>query len=166
MAYVIADPEAGWQPIAVTDTVKNHPLGTIVNAFDPTYGWGEFIYLVGVASTVVGSTVSYNQAAGTSALSADTANLTTPIAVAMSANVALQYGWYQISGAAVIQKTAVKINPAVAIFQSATVGKIMPTVTSGKQVQNAVTANAATVASATATVVVQINRPAMQGQKI
>ena len=53
MAYVISTPLAGFQPIAVTDTTQNHALGTIVQAVDPTYGAGEFIYLKGVASTAV-----------------------------------------------------------------------------------------------------------------
>ena len=41
MTYVISTPLVGAQPIAVTDTNKNHALGTIVKAIDPTYGEGE-----------------------------------------------------------------------------------------------------------------------------
>jgi hypothetical protein len=36
------------------------------------------------------------------ALAPSTANLAQPLAVAMGANVAGQYGWYQISGQAVV----------------------------------------------------------------
>lgn len=48
------------QDIRTTDTVQNHPLGTIVKAehtpaSGTSYGMGEYIYLKGVASTVVGS---------------------------------------------------------------------------------------------------------------
>ena len=57
MAYTITTPLAGFQGIALTDTTQNHALGTIVQATDPTYGAGEFIYLKGIASTVVGSMV-------------------------------------------------------------------------------------------------------------
>ena len=167
MTYTITAPaNAGFQPIAVTDTTQNHALGTEVSAIDPTYGEGRFIYLKGIASTVVGSMVTYNQVTGVTALSPNTANLTTPFAVAMSANVANQYGWYQIRGAAVIKKTAVIVNPGVKVYQSATTGRIMSTTASGKQIQNAISANAATVASATSTVVVQINCPGGQGQLI
>ena len=50
---------AGAQPIANTETAAKHALGQKVRGTDPTYGDGEFIYLLGVASTVVGSIVNY-----------------------------------------------------------------------------------------------------------
>ncbi len=50
----------GHQPIASNSTTQNHPLGTIVQASDPTYGGGEFIYLQGVVSTAVASWVTFN----------------------------------------------------------------------------------------------------------
>src|SRR5574341_1310928 len=87
----------GGQPIADTSAVQKHPLGTRVRAVDPTYGEGEFIYLKGVASTVVGSAVSYDQKNGTTTLAV--AATRGPIAIAMSANVAAQYGWYAVAGA-------------------------------------------------------------------
>lgn len=99
MAYVIQDNSTGWQPIATTETSAKHPLGTIMKASDPTYGSGEFIYLKGVASTAIGSWVTYNLDDGGTALLA--ANAIGPVGIAMSANVANQYGWYQISGKAV-----------------------------------------------------------------
>ena len=99
MAFLITDQIIGSQPIATTDTVQNHPLGTIVRAVDPTYGAGEFIYLAGAASTAVGSWVIYNPDDYSTTLAS--ANGIGPIAIAMSANVASQYGWYQISGKAV-----------------------------------------------------------------
>jgi hypothetical protein len=48
------------QPIHSTSTTQNLPLGTIVQAADGIQGVGEFIYLQGVASTVVGSLVTYD----------------------------------------------------------------------------------------------------------
>ena len=98
MAYTIANPIIGTQPIANTETVQKHPLGLIVTAIDPVYGVGEFIYLSGVASTVLGSWVTYNQDDNSTTLLA--ANAIGPVGVAMSINVASQYGWYQISGVA------------------------------------------------------------------
>lgn len=74
-------------------------LGTIETARDPTYGEGEFIFLKGVASTVVGDWVGYSPALGTSVRAI--ANGTYPLAVAMAAtNTTTKYGWYQISGIA------------------------------------------------------------------
>ncbi len=96
MAFYITNPVIGTQPIADTDTVQRHPLGTIVTATDPTYGAGEFIYLPGVVDPVVGSVVIYNPANFATSLAV--ANDIGPVACAMSANVASQYGWYQIQG--------------------------------------------------------------------
>lgn len=164
MAYTPTTPVLGLQAIATTDTTQNHPLGTIITATDPTYGTGEFIYLKGVASTVVGSLVSYDQVNGTTTLSpASTANNAFPVAVAMSANVASQYGWYQIAGAAIIKKTAVKVNPGVKLYLSSTAGRVSSTSSSGRTVLGCVSINAATVASATSTITAEINRPIAQG---
>jgi hypothetical protein len=127
---------------------------------------GEFIYLKGVASTVVGSLVVYNPSTTTTALAPNTANLGQPVAVAMSANVAAQYGWYQIGGVATVKKTAVAVSPNVRLFISGTTGRLMPTVATGKQVLNARSANVASVTTTTSTVLVSINRPFVQGQVI
>jgi hypothetical protein len=99
MSYVINTPIAGSQPIAERNTTQRHALGTIVRASDPTYGEGEFKYLKGVASCVLGSWVSYKDEDGTTALLA--ANAIGPVAVAMAATTASFYGWFQISGTAV-----------------------------------------------------------------
>jgi len=99
MAWRIVDTIAGTQPIATADTTQNHPLCKIVRAVDPTYGEGEFIYLKGVASTVVGDWVGYSNVTGTSVRAVANGNY--PLAVAMSAcNTTTKYGWYQISGTA------------------------------------------------------------------
>jgi len=82
MAYTITTPLAGFQGIAITDTTQNHALGTIVQATDPTYGGGEFIYLKGVASTAVGSMVDYDSYLGTTVLSPATGGVGS-VAVAM-----------------------------------------------------------------------------------
>ena len=175
MAYSFTENRAGMLQIANTDsgvTMANgtsaiptppNTLGQVVRAFDPTYGEGEFIMLVGVASTVVGSLVTYNASTYQTALSANTANQATPVAVAMAANTAGLFGWYQIGGLAVVKKTAVATNAQVAVYQSATVGRIMATAASGKQVLGARSANLATVAATVSTVIVSINRPHLQG---
>lgn len=97
MAFKLASDHIGYQQIAVTDTVQRHKLGTIVKATDDNGGGeGEFIYLLGVASTVVGSWVTYNPDDFSTTLLVPNAH--GPVAVAMSINVASQYGWYQIQG--------------------------------------------------------------------
>jgi hypothetical protein len=175
MAYTFDDYKSGLLQIAVVDTgittangtsvIPTPPnvLGGVIRAFDPTYGEGEFIMLVGVASTVVGSLVTYNTTTYQTALSPNTANLAQPVAVAMSANLAGTFGWYQIEGLAVVKKTAVAVNVGVPVYQSATTGRVMPTAASGKQLLGARSANLATVASGVSTIIVSINRPHMQG---
>ena len=175
MAYSFTENRAGLLQIANTDSgvtmangssaVPTPPatLGMVCRAFDPTYGEGEFIMLLGVASTVIGSLVTYNATTYQTTLSANTANQATPVAVAMAANTAGLFGWYQIGGLAVVKKTAVATSPQVAVYQSATTGRIMATAASGKQLLGARSANLATVASTVSTVIVSINRPHLQG---
>jgi hypothetical protein len=141
---------------------QNHPLGTIIRAEDATLGEGEFIYLTGAANTVVGMLVTYNNLAGTTTAVPNTASQNVPVAVAMSANVASQFGWYQIAGIATITKTATKINPAAKLAISATAGSVIGGSTAGKMIMNCITVNAATVASATGTIQATINRPFME----
>lgn len=83
-----------------TDTTQNFPFGTLVRGYDPIHGAGEFIYLLGVASTVAGDLVTYNSLTGVTTRGAATANDASPIAFALAPTVAALYGWYQISGAA------------------------------------------------------------------
>lgn len=145
MAYTITEDTIGYQAIAVTDTVQNHKLGTIVRAEDPTYGAGEFIYLKGVASTVVGSWVTYSLDDGSTALLA--ANAIDPVAVAMSANVANQYGWYQISGKA-IGKALTGFLDNANVYATATAGSVDDAVVAGDRVKLAKGASAVDTPSA------------------
>lgn len=120
MAFALHDLPGG-QPIADTSTVQKHPLGTRVRATDPVYGESEFVYLKGVASTVVGSHVIYDQRNGTSTLT----TLTTfgPIAVSMSANVANQFGWYCVAGSCPAKAAAAVVSGAQAQL-TATPGEV------------------------------------------
>ena len=163
MAYTISTPLVGAQPIAVTDTTQNHAVGTIVRGVDPTYGEAEFIYLKGVASTAVGSIVTYNTSSGTTALAPVGTNKPQPVAVAMSANVASQYGWYQISGIAVVAKSATVSLAANVAIGVKTIGLVAST-GSGKEVQGALVAAVASAATGRTTVQVVVNRPHMQGR--
>lgn len=179
MAYIFTEQAAGLPPItdhaipATIETVgstvitnKLVPLGTRVSAVDPTFGEGEFIRLVGVASTVVGMLVKYNATTYQTALLSVTngKNKGVPVAVAMSPCVANEHGWYQVSGNAVIKKTTVAVTPQVPIFISATDGRLKVLASAGQQILGAQTANLATIVTTTSTVVVTINRPHTQGQ--
>lgn len=153
MTFVIQDNSLGWQPIASTSTVKNHPLGTIVRASDPTYGSGEFIYLEGCASTVAGSWVTYDPDAGGTVLLA--ANAIGQVGVAMSANVDAQYGWYQINGQASAVGSTVSIADSANLYATATGGTAGSTVVTGDRIWGAKSAEA----SSDGSVLVNIHRP-------
>jgi hypothetical protein len=105
MSYGSSENSLIGQPIAETSTTLKHRLGDRFKCSDETYGPGEFIYLAGVASTAVGSVVTFNLDNGTTALAV--ANAVGPVAVAMSANTAAtSYGWYQIYGKGVARVLA------------------------------------------------------------
>jgi hypothetical protein len=133
------NPLIGAQPIAVTETTPLHVLGQRVEAKDPSYGAGEFIYLKGVASTDVGSWVTFNQDDNSTALLA--ANAIGPVAVAMSANVANQYGWYQIYGKAVGKVATGYVDNAL-VYATATAGTVDDAVVAGDRVKCALGASA------------------------
>lgn len=157
MPFIITDQRVGWQQIADTDTVQNHPLGTIVTAFDGTLGGGEFIYLLGVASTVVGSIVNYDDAYQTALDTAAVSGPSRPLAVAMSANTASRYGWYQISGLAVATKA-----DTVSFADGAGLGSaagLAVAVATGTVLQGAVVRTVASAKTGVVTVPIAISRP-------
>jgi len=168
MAWVPVNPRLGTQPIANTSTTKQHEIGTIIGAVDPTYGFGEFIYLKGGASVVAGLVVYYTDNAV-----ADSVKLTTTsgvvdggsnLAVAMAATTAALWGWFQISGQAIVLKTATKIDPASTfkVYLSATAGRVMPTSVAGRQILGARFPAVTTVTTTTSTCIVTLNRPSQK----
>lgn len=138
MTYKVSSPQIVGQAITANSTTQNLPLGTIVQAIDETYGAGEFIYLKGVGSTVVGSAVTYNADDFSTALLA--ANAIGPVGVAMSACVANEFGWYQIQGKAVIKAGTVADNGNV--YATATAGTVDDAVVAGDRVKGAKFASA------------------------
>ncbi len=157
MTYRISNPLVGAQPIADTSTTQLNPLGTIVEAVDPTLGAGEFIYLQGLAATAVGSWVTYNASDNSTALLA--ANAIAPVATAMSANVASQYGWYQIGGKAVGKALAGFADNAY-VYATATAGSVDDAVVAGDRVKMAKGASAVDTPS-TGLAYFEIQRPFM-----
>ena len=158
MTFRITDTVAGTQQIADASTTQKHPLGKIVRAKSDTYGEGEFIYLKGVASTIVGSIVEYDTSFQTGL---DTTGLATPrpLAVSMSICTASYYGWYQISGLALAAKLSTTSFAAAAAF-AASAGLAIA-VASGRIINGALVAVVASAVSVAAPdlVTVMINRP-------
>lgn len=164
MAWRSTEPELGLQPISDTSTTQLHPLGKIIRGTDPTYGDGEFIYLKGVASTAVGSLVTYDPYLATTTLAPATGGIG-PVAVSMSANVASQWGWYQIGGVAAV-KAPNAMTPGSNVYMlAATPGSVDDAQVNGEQVVNAVvTTTTGTPSSGLA--LITINRPFLQGQVV
>lgn len=163
MTYKLASPFIGAPALNdISDTAKV-ALGTIVKGVDPTYGEGEFIYLLGVANTVAGSVVTYDPSTHLTTLCAVGGNIPRPIAIAMAANVASKYGWYQISGIATVKKTCTVSLAAGAAVGVLTTGLIAGTGT-GKEIEGAVVAAVASAAAGRVTVLVTLNRPNKQGR--
>lgn len=162
MAYTLQTPQLGVQPIAVTDTTQRHPLGMTVLANDPTYGQGEFVYLKGIANTAIGSLVDYDQTLGTTALSPATAGIG-PVAVAMSANVASQYGWYQVRGAAAVKAPNAAVVGAEVFMLAATPGSVDDADVANEQIVNA-KFSTTTGTPSTGLAIIQIAYPFHQGQ--
>lgn len=166
MTYIPTENLLGVQPIGASSTTKNHDLGTIIRARDPVYGAGEFIYLLGVAATIAGSVVIWNgNATGTptfqTTLAPATANLAQPIAVAMSVNLAGSFGWYQISGNAVVATNGTLAAGPAPVYLSGS-GQVSSTGVAGKQVLNAINVTA-TGTPAANQAVIELNRPFAQG---
>ena len=125
----------GHQAIAETSTTQNHDLGLVMKAKDTAstaYGVGEFIYLKGVASTVVGSAVLIAEDGFTTSLLA--ANDIGQVAFAMSINVASSFGWYQINGKAV-GKVLTGFADNGNCYGTATAGSLDDAVVAGDRVQ-------------------------------
>src|SRR5690348_3837478 len=146
---------AGIQPIDETSATQQHPLGTIVTAKDDTYGVGEFIYLEGVASTAAGDAVTYTvkPSATVRAVAAGRG----AVAVAMSANVAGQYGWYCITGC--VPVAAAASAAAGVVYLTSTAGTLDDAVVAGDKVDGAVFTEAISGGFST----LQLSRPSATG---
>ena len=164
MAYSVIGNVVVPQLIADTSTTQKLPLGRIVQAQDPTYGIAEFIYLKGVASTVVGSIVNYRGTTWQTALGYVGENVASPMAVAMSANVASQFGFYQISGIAIVAKACTVSFAAGAKIAVGSSSGLGVATLSGQELMGAVVSAVASATAGRTTVQVLVNRPHNQGR--
>lgn len=138
------------------DTTAQFALGTITQGVDSTYGSGEFVYLKGVASTVAGSVVVFDQYAATTTLA--TAGSRGPAAVALAPTVANTYGWYQIGGAAVVKAATVVAGGNV--YATATAGTVDDATVAGDKIDG-MRFKTADGTPAAGFAVAQMDRPSM-----
>jgi len=148
------------QAIDETSTTQKAPLGLVVLAEDQAatgYGVGEFMYCVGVASTAVGSAVSIDANGFTTALLA--ANAVGIVGTAMSANVASQWGWYQIGGLGVVKGLA-SLADGAPCYGTATAGSVDDAAVAGDLIRGMTTASALDTPS-TGLALVNLSRPSV-----
>jgi|TARA_R110000744_G_scaffold54004_2_gene114953 hypothetical protein len=151
------------QAISETSTELKHDLGTEINAKDvasTAYGKGTFIYLLGVASTVVGSVVTFSRDDHQTALAA--ANAVGEVATAMSINVGSSYGWYQIDGLGVAKGLA-SLADAKLCYLTATAGSVDDAVVAGDAIQFMET-NSALDTPSTGLALVAMRRPVVTNE--
>lgn len=158
MVWSIVSPQiAKYQAITDTSTTKQHDLGLEVQAFDESgvQGTCTFVYCLGVASTIATDWVVIGEDFATARLTAD---LKGPVGVAMSANVASQYGWYQRVGKAIGGSGGAIVDGAAVYATGAgAVGTVDDAVVDGDMVHNAFARS--TIGGAAITGQFQIDRP-------
>ena|ERR1035437_3788728 len=147
----------------IVDTVQAVPVGTRTRAVDSNGNACEFIYLQGVASCLVGSSVSWD-AAMVTALTPIGVRQSRPIAIATAAvSAATSFGWFQIAGRAVAKKTTW----SVSLVAGANVGMIgvglVGASVSGKEVFGAAVDTLSANLSTNKTVILCISNPHMTG---
>lgn len=116
----------------VTDTTAAHPMCT--RAMDANDG--EWIYLTGVASTVAGSCVTYDENGITTLV---VANAIGPVAFAGAATVAGTFGWYCIRSprGGMLVNTDAGIGDNGLVYIDGTAGRVDDTAVTGDRLTNA-----------------------------
>lgn len=150
--------------LAGVDTTAKMVVGTVVKGFDDLQGEADFIYLPGVAGTLAGDVVTFDLMPGgqlTVRATTASANTGRSIAVALTAVSAGSFGWYQITGAAIVNAVAGTV--AGGMYLSATAGSVTSTAAAGVQVGGA-RINSALGVPAAGQVYATLNRPAVQTQ--
>lgn len=142
--------DTGNVPASGTGTaVTKIPIGTISQFRDigsTQLGMGEFIWLPGVASTIVGSWCSFTTSDGTintgsTTLWAGTASTPFPLAVATAAVIlTTNWGWYQIGGAAICATNGTIAAGNAASWQAA--GVVQAATVATKNVDSAIALSA------------------------
>jgi hypothetical protein len=138
--------------VGATDAVHDSALNPVGSrAFDKD--GNEYVYMLGVASTLAGSWVTFDEAGATALL---VANAKGPVAVAMAAIVAAKYGWYLRAGTCSALLAANCADNAL-IGRETTDGYAGDGRAAGDEIYNAISRGATAGAAALATV--QIHYP-------
>jgi hypothetical protein len=144
-------PFAGTQPFNdwfAPDTTQRHALGVVIEAVDPYWGTGRFLYVKSNATIAKGNFCIWDETYQATLLP-NTANQGFSTGVAMAPMASGTYGWLQLEGRAVYTTTAtVAADAAIGITGAGTVGAV----SAGKQilgVRNRVSATGTITGAAT-----------------
>lgn len=186
------NPQANPTVTLGTTTVLPNPiyqptLGEIVQAYEPTLGYGEFICLRIPTSTTlaVGTLVQWDVQYQVSAVPAKGTSQKTAVPVAVSVASATissgnpvvdttggglasnstnaMYSWFQIGGRAWTLKTNVQVTPAAAVYISGTAGRVYATASAGGAVLGARAAPGTTTTTQSTVLVFFPGRPCLEG---
>lgn len=191
MAFIAYDPLLGAVKLTDIDLIGPGPVNVvagsgsgrmsfpleILRGYDTVLGGGEFMFGQASATIAIGTVCQVNASivngniVNTFAAWTGTANAGDILGVAMANLAAGQWGWFQVSGNAIVNVSGAPVQGNPAYWQAA--GVISPTAVAGKQVEGAKFAtapavtlgqgsNAYTLAATQA--VVTLNRPSSQGQ--
>lgn len=121
------------------DNTATMNVGDIVHGYDDVLGEGEFIWLPGAAGVLAGDLVVYDLTPSAAAVARTVAathiNSGRPVAVAANDTGVGGYGWFQISGLAVVNAVA---GAAVGMpFLTSTPGAVTSTDAAGVEVTGA-----------------------------
>lgn len=118
---------------SVIDTVAANAMLTF--ARDPN--GGEYLYMTGVASTVAGSAVTYDENGITTLV---VANASGPVAFAMAATVASTFGWYCVKSprGGMLVNTDSTIADNGHVYIDGTAGRVDDTAVTGDRLLNAI----------------------------
>lgn len=146
--YLTGAPMVGVGALANVDTTALNQVGKRCYGVDNTGNTAEFIYLKGVASTIVGSVVTYDNVGATTLIVADASG---PVAIAQAITVVSTFGWYGIQGTFT---TDVVANSAAAAttaknpgIEGATPGKVGDGRAAGDEINNFFQRTATTAAA-------------------
>lgn len=136
MTFSLTTDYVGASQITNADDLQRVIPGTIVQANDPTFGVGQFMYLQNQtgATLAVGDVCTIDNRTGATAQVVAASR--GQVGVAMAILTALQYGWFQVSGAAVVKSAAAAA--AAPAYLNAVTASLVNAVVAGQKVDSAV----------------------------
>lgn len=116
----VAQPFGDW---FTPDTTQRFPLGTKIDAVDPFWGYGEFVYGKAAEALNKGEIVRNQTTLGSFAKFPNTANLGQAVLVTMNTMAINTFGWFQKAGIAVYKVGAtVAADAAIGITAAGSLG--------------------------------------------